>query len=99
MYLLSLPGGHKPRRKSTSDLYQGMNVSKAFSILRISEREYHEMSDLEFREVFTRQQIEAETPNNEETIPITNSTTNKSVLKTQNPNKVMEESKKFLRKI
>ena len=50
MYLLSLPGGHKPRRKSTSDLFKGMNVSKALAILKISEREYLELSDLEFRE-------------------------------------------------
>jgi hypothetical protein len=69
MNLLSLPGDHKLRRKSTSDLFKGMNVSKALSILRISEREYRELSDLEFREAFTKQQIEVETPNNEETVP------------------------------
>ena len=98
MYLLSLPGGHKPRRKSTSDLYQGMNVSKALSILRISEKEYRELSDLEFREDFTRQQIEVETPSNEETVPIKNSRKNKSVAKIQNPIRVMEESKKMIEK-
>ena len=52
MNLLSLPGEHNLRRKSTSDLFKGMNVSKALSILRISEREYRELSDLDFRENF-----------------------------------------------
>ena len=98
MNLLSLPGVHKPRRKSTSDLFKGMNVSKALSILKISEREYRELSDLEFREAFTRRQIEAETSNNEETVPNKNSRKNKSVSKVQNPRKVVEESKKMIEK-
>ena len=75
-----------------------MNVSKALSILRISEREYRELSDLEFREAFTRQQIEVETPNIEETVPSKHSRTNKSVSKIQNPIKVSEESKKMIEK-
>ena len=71
-------------------------MSKALAILKISEREYLELSDLEFREAFTRQQIEVETPSNEETVPIKNSRKNKSVSKIQNPIKVMEESKKMI---
>ena len=62
MNLLVVPSEQKPRRKSTSDLYKGMNVSKALSILKISEREYRELTDLEFREAFTRQQTENEVP-------------------------------------
>ena len=98
MYLLSLPGGHKQRRKSTSDLFKGMNVFKALSILKISEREYRELSDLEFREDFTRQQIETETPSSEETVPVKSSRKNKSVSKIHNPIKVIEESKKIIEK-
>ena len=75
-----------------------MNVSKALAILRISEKEYCELSDLEFRKAFTRQQIEVETTSNEETVPIKNSRKNKSVSKIHNPIKVIEESKKKIEK-
>jgi hypothetical protein len=51
---------------------------------------------LSSEKLFTRQQIEAETPNNEETVPIKNLRKNKSVSKIQNPIKVMEDSKKII---
>ena len=42
------------RRKSSTNLYRNMTVSKALAVLKISEREFRELSDLEFRTAFTR---------------------------------------------
>lgn len=42
------------RRKSSTNLYRNMTVSKALAVLKISEREFRELSDLEFRTTFTR---------------------------------------------
>ena len=45
-----------PRRKSTSDLFKGMTVTKALAVLKMTDREYKELSDEGFREAFTRKQ-------------------------------------------
>ena len=42
------------RRKSSTNLYRNMTVSKALAVLKISEREFRELSDLEFRTAFMR---------------------------------------------
>ena len=40
------------RRKSTTNLYRNMTVSKALAVLKISEREFRELPDAEFRSGF-----------------------------------------------
>ena len=40
------------RRKSTTSLYRNMTVSKALAVLKISEREFRELPDAEFRSGF-----------------------------------------------
>ena len=45
-----------PRRKSTSDLFKGMTVTKALAVLKMTDREYKELNDEGFREAFTRKQ-------------------------------------------
>ena len=97
MNLLVVPSEPKPRRKSTSDLYKGMNVSKALSILKISEREYRELTDLEFREAFTRQQTENEAP----AIPrgvVDNKASKKNKSEPKNPDKKIVDHKKLIEK-
>ena len=97
MNLLVVPSEPKPRRKSTSDLYKGMNVSKALSILKISEREYRELTDLEFREAFTRQQTENEAP----AIPrggVDNKAPKKKKSVPKNPDKKLLDHKKLIEK-
>lgn len=37
------------RRKSTTNLYKNMTVSKALAVLKISEREFRELSERDFR--------------------------------------------------
>lgn len=37
------------RRKSTTSLYKNMTVSKALAVLKISEREFRELSERDFR--------------------------------------------------
>ena len=44
------------RRKSTSDLFRGMTVAKALAILKLTQREYAELSDERFRETFAKRQ-------------------------------------------
>ena len=56
MNLLAPPGTREPRRRSTSDLFRGMTVTKALAILKLTPREYKELSDKGFREAFTRKQ-------------------------------------------
>ena len=56
MSLLAPPGTRETRRRSTSDLFRGMTVTKALAILKLTQKEYKELSDKGFREAFTRKQ-------------------------------------------
>ena len=102
MNYLLLPSAteSKPRRKSASDLYKHMNVSRALSILKISEREYRELTDIEFREAFTRRQTVTTGP----TTPVNNAEeatasvvkpvrTKSKVLKNPKPLDILEANK------
>lgn len=48
------------RRKSSSNLYKGMNVSKALTILKMSDKEYKELSQEGFREAFAKRRMAEE---------------------------------------
>ena len=52
------------RRRKTGtaavDLYRGMSVSRACSILKLSEREYRELTEEGLREAFSRRSDEVE---------------------------------------
>jgi hypothetical protein len=56
MSFLAPPGPDSSRRRSTSDLFRGMTVAKALAILKLSEREFRELGESEFREAFARRQ-------------------------------------------
>ena len=42
------------KRKSSSDIFRDMTVSKACAILRITEKEYRELTDAGLRKAFSR---------------------------------------------
>ena len=96
MNFLVLPAETKSRRKSTSDLYKGMNVSKALAILKISEREYRELTDIEFRETFSRRKTVSEEPAIQVEVTRKHSQKKTSIVNAQNSLKIIEQSKKFM---
>ena len=99
MNCLPLPRESGSRRKSTSDLYRGMNVSKALAILKISEREYRELTDSQFREAFTRRQTVIVMPTmNDEEVDGKSLKGKKSVPKKQNPKTTIEDQKMLIEK-
>ena len=55
-FLAPPPSTSGSRRKSTSDLFRGMTVAKALAILKLTQREYAELSDERFRETFAKRQ-------------------------------------------